>query len=106
MQRRWMMGAALAIAVAAAACSTQEGEYVGDADSGAAAPATRLDDTARTPADSNTGNNPQLGTGRPGIAGDPTGRSDQGESVSADSIIRRQREVGARDTTSGRSGRP
>lgn len=88
--RTWWKAAPLAAAiVAAAACSNREGEYRGDADTGAAAPATVRDmsETEGAP-----GTTDSLGerTNRPGISGDPTGRANESTSVSVDSILKKQ----------------
>jgi hypothetical protein len=64
---------ALAAGALAAGCDTKKGEYQGDADTGAAAPATVRDmsETKQAP-DSTAG--VARATGQPGISGDTTGR--------------------------------
>jgi hypothetical protein len=72
---RWALAAA---ALTLAACDSKKGEYARDGDSGAAAPATRID-TTRTPGapDSTTGVSQP--SGGPAIAGDSTGRRNQND---------------------------
>ena len=74
---------ALAAGVLLAACDTKKGEYVGDGDTGAAAPAARIDTTGTVGAPDSTSGVARP-TGQPGIAGDSTGRRNQNDQPRTD----------------------
>ncbi|HEU4565019.1 MAG TPA: hypothetical protein VFS05_10240 [Gemmatimonadaceae bacterium] len=88
--RTWRKTAPLALAlVAAAACSTKEVKYSGDADTGAAAPAT-VRDMSETQGAPGTTDSLSERTNRPGASGDRMGRANPSSSVSTDSMLKQQ----------------
>ena len=90
--RRFVLAGAIVSLAAVAACNAEGGrdEYSNSPDSGAAAPATRIDTSmTRTYPDSTTGGANR--TGKPGVAGDTLGARGRaaGARVPADTTRRR-----------------